>query len=164
MKRICLLIISLCLVVSGCSKKETKWPKAYNEEASITEKLPFNPLEWRVVTSSLNRQESTMATLYGNDLAVRHARTDPQQPYPQGSTLSLVTWLQQDDEHWFGGRIPGQIKSIEFVTVDTDANQAPSYLYESYEGASLKKLPADEASIINARIQYILNQRASVMP
>lgn len=164
MKPICLLILSLCLIISGCATRHTDEAKRINEQASITEELPFNPLQWRVVTSSINIQDSTMSTLYGNDSAVQHARTDPQTPYPAGSTFSLVTWSQQDDEHWFGARIPGQIKSIEFVTVGTDPNKAPSFSYQSFEGSPLKKITADEPGNIDARIKYILSQRASVLP
>ena len=38
-----------------------------------------------------------MYTLFGNDLAVQYAHTNPQHDYPAGSVLSLVTWSQQED-------------------------------------------------------------------
>ena len=66
-----------------------------------------------------------MSTLYGNDVAVRYARMNPQQDYPAGSVLSLVTWVQREDGHWFGAKIPGPVKSVEFVTVTAGPNNHP---------------------------------------
>jgi hypothetical protein len=104
-----------------------------------------------------------MSTLYGNDLAVEHARTNPQGAYPAGAILSLVTWHQQDDAHWFGGRIPGAVQSVEYVTALAPEGGQPSYAYDRYEGAPLAKVSSDSAGV-QARIEAIVSQRASVMP
>jgi hypothetical protein len=69
-----------------------------------------------VITQFIDRRASTMSTLYGNDAARRYARTNSQQNYPSGSVLCLVTWEQRDDPHWFGAKIPGGVKSVEFVS------------------------------------------------
>ena len=97
-----------------------------------------------------------MATLYGNDVAVRAARGDSQPGYPSGSVLSLVTCSQREDDHWFGARVPGQVKSVEFVTVG-----AGRPTYQEFTGAPLKKTtPVDPGS----RAEHILEQRSLVMP
>ena len=67
----------------------------------------------KVITTFINRKDSTMSTLYGNDIAVQNARNG--QPYGAGAVVSLVTWLQREDPHWFGGRIPGALSSIEIL-------------------------------------------------
>jgi Cytochrome P460 len=159
-----LLSALLFLTMLGCSRGRTDISELINEEASIVNDLPFNPLQWKVISSTINKQDSTMSTLYGNDLAVRSARTSPQRIYPPGSVLSLVTWFQQEDKHWFGAKIPGQIKSVEFVIVDSSPDHPPLYSYQLYEGTRPKRMSTVEASTLNARIDHILGQRASVMP
>ena len=92
----------------------------------------------KVITTFINRKDSTMSTLYGNDIAVQNARKG--QPYGAGAVVSLVTWLQREDPHWFGGRIPAALSYIEtlhFSGADTvfsiehqgRGTQAPRYLY-----------------------------------
>ena len=63
-----------------------------------------HPLTGKIITSFVNTRDGTMSTLYGNDIAVKSARAG--QVYPVGAVVSLVTWSQRDDPHWFGGRIP----------------------------------------------------------
>ena len=105
-----------------------------------------------------------MSTLYGNDIAVQYARTSQQQDYPTGSTLSLITWTQQEDPRWFGARIPAKVKSVEYVMVKTGADQRTSYTYESYAGAPLKKTSDQQGRSPTPRAAYLLSQRAAVMP
>jgi len=66
-----------------------------------------------------------MSTLYGNDVAMQAVQTgrtsptrEPKGPeYAAGAVLALVTWVQREDPHWFGARIPDVPESIEFVEV-----------------------------------------------
>lgn len=124
--------------------------------------LPSNPLEWNVITTSIDRPSSTMSTLYGNDLAVQHSRRSSDANYQPGAVLSLVTWTQREDPNWFGAKIPGQVKSVEFVTAAAGENGRPSYEYRNYEGSPLA-LVADGPST-GTRVAYLLSLRASVMP
>jgi hypothetical protein len=126
--------------------------------------LPANPLQWKVITSMLNSKDSTIATLYGNDMAVQYARTHSQHDYPAGSTLALVTWSQADDARWFGAKIPNQVKSVEFVFVRVIASDGTTYTYQKYEGSPLRMLSVQEGFVPNERAGYLLAQRAAVMP
>jgi Cytochrome P460 len=135
-----------------------------NQRAALTGSLPWNPLGWNVITSSIDQRASTMSTLYGNDIAVRYARSNSQQDYPAGSVLSLVTWTQQDDIHWFGAKIPGQAKSVEFVSVTAGQDGQLSYSYESYEGSPLGRVSSAVGRSAGSRAAYLLSQRAAVMP
>ncbi len=89
---------------------------AFNAAAALPADLPYPVLTWNVITSSVDHTNHTMSTLYGNEAAFHHARTSPQTPYPAGAVLALVTWDQQEDKHWFGGRIPSNVNSVEFVS------------------------------------------------
>ncbi len=161
MKTILLFVGLALLPLAGCTSKPTTLP--VNQQAALTGTLPYNPLQWKVITSWLNRRDSTMSTLYGNDIAVHYARTNADHNYPAGAVLSLVTWAQRDDPHWFGAKIPANVKSVEFVTISGSTDQPP-YAYENYQGSPLNKIDLSDTSAINARIERLLSQRAAVMP
>ncbi len=115
MKEIYLLGMVLSLSLLGCSGDEPKISATLNQSASLVGDLPANPLQWKVISSAVSKEDSTMSTLYGNDLAVHYARTNSQRDYSNGSVLSLVTWTQREDSRWFGAKIPDEVKSVEFV-------------------------------------------------
>jgi hypothetical protein len=124
---------------------------------ALPDPVASRPLTGKVITSFVNTREGTMSTLYGNDIAVKSARAG--QAYPAGAIVSLVTWSQRDDPHWFGGRIAKALHSIEMLSYDSAV--APAYVY--YEGEERVKkatLPLD----MQARVKYIMAQKASVMP
>jgi hypothetical protein len=103
---------------------------------------------------------SPMPRSYGNDLAVLSARAG-HPSYPDGAVLSLVTWAQRDDPHWFGGRIPDRVQSVEFVTV---GGKDPAASYQRYEGSDLRRVELQDAQAAAAKRDAILAERASVMP
>jgi hypothetical protein len=105
-----------------------------------------------------------MSTLYGNDLAVDYARTNPLHDYPAGAILALVTWAQAEDPRWFGAKIPMQVKSVEFLAIsDTPIGQR-SYSYQKLEGTPLKQSTAEQSTSPAGRAAYLLSERAAVMP
>ena len=155
----CFLIAASMLGLGGCSDRtnprvETK----LNQDAALVGDLPSNPLQGRVITSWINKRDSTMSTLYGNDVAVQYARTNADKMYPAGSVLSVVTWSQQEDPRWFGAKIPQKVGSVEFVAMIGPG----AYTYQRYEGSPLKKVGDGVAP--NDRAAYVLAQRAAVMP
>jgi len=164
MKSICFIGIVLSLGLAGCSRDEPRTFATPNESASLAGQLPTNPLQWKLVTSMVDRADSTMSTLYGNDIAVEYARTHAEHDYPPGSMLALVTWTQQEDPRWFGAKIPEAPKSVEFVTVGSAVDSRPSYSYVRYEGAPLKPASAQDPAAVNERAAYLISQRAAVLP
>jgi len=166
---ICLLagilsLITFILGMLGCSAAEPKIPATINQSASLVGPLPANPLQWKIITSTINKADSTMSTLYGNDLAVRYARANSQHNYPTGSVLSLVTWTQREDDRWFGAKIPDQVKSVEFVGIDVASDGRSSYSYREYQGTPLTMVSEQKGFTPNERAVYLLTQRAAVMP
>ena len=153
----------LALVLCGCGGSHAV-TASINERAVLSGNLPWNPLQWKVITSSVDKRAQTMSTFYGNDAAVQYARSNSQQNYPAGSVLSLVTWAEQEDTRWFGGNIPGQATSVEFVNVAAGANNQPSYAYESYEGSPLIRKSVLNGASPGTRAMYLLSLRAAVMP
>ena len=126
-----------------------------------------NPLEGKVISSRIDRVRQTMSTLYGNDIAVGYTKSgvggvSPGHSYPAGSVLTLVTWSQQADPHWFGANTPAQIQSVEIVRFPASAAVRSSY--ERYAGSPLRKTTGDDAKMIGERMEDISRMRASVTP
>jgi hypothetical protein len=156
------LSIIVLAALAGCSGRETNMSSLYNQEASLPDTLSINPLEWKVISSSFNRSNKTMSTLYGNDLAVKNARAGT--AYPAGSEITLVTWLQKADEHWFGARVPASIQSIEQIRFNAGEKDSVLPFYEKKEGKLLRTTVSDDPETTKSRITYIAGQKASVMP
>jgi hypothetical protein len=156
------LVLSLSLL--GCAADEPKISAVLNQSASLVGQIPANPLQWKIITSSIDRAGSTMSTLYGNDLAIAYARTSPQHDYPVGAELSLVTWTQAEDTRWFGAKIPAQLKSVEFVTVESAPDGTRSYSYQEFTGVLLKMASTQKSLTPSDRTAYLLSERAAVMP
>ena len=87
--------------------------------AALPASLPFHPLAWNAITMYVDPRTHTTATLYGNEAAMAAVQARGAAPtntaYPAGSVLALVTWVQREDPHWFGGRIPDNVQSVEFI-------------------------------------------------
>jgi hypothetical protein len=152
------LFAGLALLQAGCGHRGTPAAELINSEASLPGGLPYDPLKWRVITSGADPGKATMFTLFGNDAALDHARGGAKGDYPAGAVLGLVTWRQQEDPHWYGAKIPGEVVSVEFVTFDSVTGRQPAY--ERYEGDPLRKAAgAPESGASN-----IVGMTAAVMP
>jgi mono/diheme cytochrome c family protein len=96
-----------------------------NSAAALPTSLPYQPLNWSAITMFVDPKTHTMATLYGTDTAMQGVKAygvaqvaGPKDlAYPMGTVLALITWVQRDDPHWFGARIPAVPQSVEFVQV-----------------------------------------------
>ena len=158
MKALFVAIAIMLLPLASCTRKPAA--STINDQAALTGQLPYNPLAWKVITSSVNQRSATMSTLYGNDIAVQYARTNADRVYPAGSVIALVVWAQREDPHWFGARIPSRVQSVEFVTVQPAPGPSPRY--ERYQGSPLTRTAASDGDA--TRIDYLTAQRAAVMP
>lgn len=163
MKAIHLLALPLVLILTGCSQPNARVITRFNRKAEVSGELPYNPLQWEVIASTLNHKDHTLATVLGNDRAIAHARKNATHAYPAGSVLSVITWSQEEDPRWFGGNIPGDVRSIEFVEVQSAQDQK-TYLYTLYGGSPLKKLASTDEKSPTGRAAYILGERAGVVP
>jgi hypothetical protein len=164
MNSFCLTTVIIAASICGCSKENPRVTTRLNAEASLTGSLPWNPLQGRVITSWIDPGNATMSTLYGNDAAIKYARTNSQHAYPAGAILSLVTWKQQEDERWFGAKIPAAPQSVEFVTVGSAPDHSVTYSYKEFRGKPLQLTSAADTSAPDDRATYLLSQRAMVMP
>ena len=161
---ISLLALLGSLVLFGCAGNKPAVSAEFNRAAALVGQLPANPLQWKVISSAIDSRSSTMSTLYGNDLAVAYARTNPSHDYPAGAILALVIWAQAEDPRWFGAKIPAQVKSVEFLTISDAPQGHRLYSYRKFEGTPLQQSAAEQGTVPSARSAYLLSQRAAVMP
>jgi hypothetical protein len=125
--------------------------------ATLPDSIDGQPLRGRLITSFVTPRDSTMSTLYGNGFAVSSARSA--RTYPSGAVLTLVSWKQREDPHWFGGRIPREVATVEVLRFGADGR--PDYV--CYGGPGLAKKTVD-AHAVEERVQYITAKRVSVVP
>ncbi|HMH24560.1 MAG TPA: cytochrome P460 family protein [Puia sp.] len=133
-------------------------------QAIAPDSLAPNPLAGKVISTIVDKRNKTMSTLYGNEITLKATRTGIPAGYPPGSILSLVTWHQKEDIHYFGANIPGLVASVEQLVFGTDLQKASSPSYAVYEGLPLRKSAEPEAGRVKTRTAWIMDQRASVMP
>lgn len=122
--------------------------------------MPIQPRDGKVITSGIDKPHKTMFTLYGNDIAAAAAtataaKAGPGAPYPVGAELSLVTWAQREDPHWFGANIPAEVQSVEKITFTADSK---GHIHPVYETSTTA------ATSPNGRLDDILHLKASVLP
>jgi hypothetical protein len=155
---------ALLLVLLGCSQPNARVQTRFNRDAELSGELPYDPLQWAVIASTLNHSDHILATVLGNDQAIAHARESLSSEYPAGSVISAITWSQQEDPRWFGGNISGKVRSVEFLEVQSDPAHGRTYRYTMYAGSPLRKVISTEERGPTGRAADILAQRAAVMP
>ena len=106
-------------------------PDLLNNAAALPATLPWQPFKWNPITMYVDPKSRTTATLFGNAAAIAAIRANQvsaagEVVYPQGAVIALVTWMQRDDQHWFGARIPGAPISVEFIDFSS-SSQIPEY-------------------------------------
>ena len=124
--------------------------------------MPDWPLDWAPITLYVDPHAHTKSVLFGNAqaAAATHPHTaNPATPsYPAGSVLALVTWVQRDDPHWFGARIPDAPESVEFVQITAAAQP----IYRRFSGAATSGQPS--SAIATQRTQQILALPPASLP
>jgi hypothetical protein len=156
---------TIALILSiGCSQPNARIQTRLNHDAELSGELPYNPLNWEILSSTLNPAERTLSTLTGNAQAVAYARQHVSSNYPVGSILAMTTWRQQEDPRWFGGKIPESVRSVEFLEVQPAVDRGETYLYSMYVGTPLRKLVSVAEKSPTGRAAYLLAEKAAIMP
>ncbi|WP_342646571.1 hypothetical protein [Mucilaginibacter sp. CSA2-8R] len=146
-------------VLAGC-KPVTSPDRLINAKASLPHTFKLSELHQKVITSFITNSTHTTSILYGNAEAYA-ADTASHPVHALGQSFTLITWRQQDDAHWFGARIPGNLISAETLTITGKAD-AIEYNYQRLLGKNLVKLADTTGNA--ARVKYILSQKAFITP
>jgi hypothetical protein len=153
----------LLAVLAGCGQSRPAVQDVQNTEARMPV-LPVPALDWRVAAVSVDRAHGTMthstiSMLTANDQAIAHVGVGG---YPDGSVLALTTWLERDDPHWFGARLPGTLVSLEVLRFTAGPDGHPVAAYMRYAGSPLREV-TDNATV-EARKAVILAMEPAAMP
>jgi len=152
------IVLALAIsVLAGCSASPVA-DQGFNAKASIPEKFDFTKNGFKVISLIIDNKTGTMATLYGNDLAIRGAKSASLK-LTTGWAMAMVTWRQQPNPYWYGNNIPGALLSIEILTVDKKINDLS---YSLFEGDKLIYKPNTLQA--NERTNFILSQKPSILP
>lgn len=157
MKLLLQFIAGAMMSLSAC-KPATNPDALINQKASLPQTFKLSDRHQKVITTFINNRTHLTSILYGNAEACAAATADRPTSIP-GQAYTLVTWQQQDDEHWFGARIPGNLLSAETLTL---TGAPDGYNYQKYLGKNLTKLADTTGNA--ARIKFILQQKASITP
>lgn len=152
-----LLLAGFALQLAACTNK-TNSTTLVNNEAAIPGSFNFGKMGYKVIASSINKKHGTMATLYGNQIALKTAIAGTGN-IVDGEIFALVTWKQQPDDHWFGANIPGNLQSVEFVKTSLGGNNIS---YQKFDGKNM--VLNTDTSNNQERIKYIFGQKPSIMP
>jgi hypothetical protein len=112
-----------------------------NHAAALPASLPYQPLGWTPITMYVDPKTHATATLFGNEAAahsINSRSASPAASYQPGSVLALVTWVQREDPHWFGARIPDAPQAVEFVTIPA----AGQTTFRHFSGTQLAEDPS----------------------
>ncbi|AYL98141.1 hypothetical protein [Mucilaginibacter celer] len=155
MKALHIFLGGCALLLAACSNNKSV--KLFNTDAALPASPKYNLDGFKVITSFVNKTKATTSTLYGNDAALKSA-LDGNKSLAAGEVFTLVTWKQQDDEHWFGAKIPSKVQTIEVLKTGATG----VFDYSRLEG---KELTSSKDTLGQGeRIGYILGQKPSVMP
>jgi hypothetical protein len=149
-------------MLAGCGERKLAESDVLNVEAKLPAGMPAPVLDWRVVTTMVDRAHGTTTTLTANDAAIKFGGLRDARLYPEGAVLALTTWLQRDDPHWFGAKIPGTLMGVEMVSFARGADGKVAASYKRYAGNPMHDVT--DNSVAGAREAVIVGMRAAEMP
>ena len=159
MKKIFYMLLIGTFVLSACNDAEHP-VELLNCSAALPPSFKFDDLKLKAMTSLINKKSGTMSVLYANQLGLENSIKGAK-AHVAGEVISLITWKQKDDDHWFGAKIPGNLQLAELV----ETVAAPTGLITIYQRYIGKNLLADtDTARRQERIKYIIYQQPSVMP
>ncbi|PWN72011.1 hypothetical protein C1631_005205 [Chryseobacterium phosphatilyticum] len=147
MKSILLILLASCISLVSCSKENN------NDNGLV--RVVFDPGNLKFISTSLNPRKETMSALYGNQEALKSLSTQDTKPQ-NGSIMKLVTWRYHDNPQYFGGKITGELVSVETILADNEGNI--SYDIKNNEAAESKQHRPEE------RVQYFMSYQPVKRP
>ncbi|KIC61380.1 hypothetical protein [Chryseobacterium taiwanense] len=146
MKKIFLIIVSICALFTACK---------IDEPDKDLKRIVFDPGNLQFISTSLNPTKETSSALYGNPEALKSLTHENHQPDPN-SEFKLVTWKYHENPQYIGGTITGELLSIETLSVDKNGNIS----YKIQNSSEKEKIQPNKEE----KIQYILSYNPVVRP
>lgn len=146
MKKILLIIVSICALFTACK---------IDEPDKDLHRVIFDPGNLKFISTSLNTTKETSSALYGNQEAVQSLQSETEQPKPD-SELKLVTWKYHENPQYIGGTITGELLSVETLTTDKNGK----IFYQFKNNSKTENNPSNKEE----KIQYIMSYKPVVRP
>jgi len=146
MKKILLIIVSICAIFTACK---------IDEPDKDLHRVVFDPGNLKFISTSLNTIKETSSALYGNKQALESLTTETHQPKPN-SEFKLVTWKYHENPQYIGGTLTGELLSVETITADKNGN----IYYTIQHSSENEKIQTNKEE----RIQYIMSYKPVVRP
>ena len=106
--------------------------------------FPADYPDWSVISVSHRIDNNTLRVILGNEVAVKAARSNKTNPWPDGAILGKVVWKQGEDKHWPTAIVPKQFVHAEFMLKDkTKYEQTGGWGYARWKGTKLKPYGKD---------------------
>ncbi|MGH1517729.1 hypothetical protein [Chryseobacterium sp. JK1] len=139
MKNTVMILLAGLISLISCNKEN-------NHQDQELVRVVFDPGNLKFISTSLHPKKQTMSALYGNEKAVESLSKETGKP-KEGTLMKLVTWRYHDNPQYFGGKITGELVSVE--TIQTDDKGNTSY---KIEDDAKNTIPDKEE-----RIQYFMS-------
>jgi len=81
--------------------------------------LPANYKNWRVISASHRLDNKSMRIILGNDIAIKAARSQQTNPWPEGAILAKLVWKQKVEDNWPTAIAPDKFIHAEFMIKDS---------------------------------------------
>jgi hypothetical protein len=106
---------------AGADAEYVKWAGAGGAAAKVQAapngiEFPADYKNWRVISSTNRMDNGTLREVLGNDVAVKAVQEGEINPWPDGTMLAKVAWVQLADGD--GSVRAGRFKQVEFMIKD----------------------------------------------
>ncbi len=103
-------------------------------------KYPVGMSHWRVIGSSLRKDNNTQRVILGNSIAIKAARTQKDKKHwPNGAILAKFVWKNATPPTWQAAIVPGQFVHAEIMVRDTQKYAATGgWGFARWTGLDLK--------------------------
>jgi len=107
--------------------------------------IPENYKDWKVISQSHRTDNKTVRIILGNDTAVKAARSNNTNPWPQGAILGKLVWKQKNEEFWPTAIAPDKFVHAEFMIKDSKKyKETGGWGYARWKGMDQKPYGKDK--------------------
>ena len=140
MKFLNVLALTLSVLVTTNLYAQEKLPTAPNGI-----ELPKGYQDWRVISSSHRTDHHSLRVILGNDIAIKAAREEKTNPWPEGTILAKMVWKEGELESWNNAIVPEDFVHAEFMIKDsTKYNKTGGWGFARWIGLDHKPFGDDE--------------------
>lgn len=106
--------------------------------------FPKDYKNWQLISSSHREDNQSLRVIVGNDIAVKAARENKTNPWPEGTVLGKIVWKETRHSNWEKAIVPGEFVHVEFMLKDSKKYTATGdWGFARWKGTDLKPYGQD---------------------